>query len=143
MTWRKRIFDLFFASLLVVILGPVLLGLLIWLLIREGRPLFYVAERMKGVDQPFDLWKLRTMSVVIKGPDGELDKGQGSDVLEHPLNAVIWLAQDLARQGKSLRKGDYVSVGSFSKLLPPKPGMKVEVQYMGLPGNPVVGVTFK
>lgn len=86
---------------------------------------------------------LRTMTVVIKGPDGELDKGQGSDVLEHPLNAVIWLAQDLARQGKSLRKGDYVSVGSFSKLLPPKPGMKVEVQYMGLPGNPVVGVTFK
>ena len=86
---------------------------------------------------------LRTMTVVVKGPDGELDKGQGSDVLEHPLNAVIWLAQDLARQGKSLQKGDYVSVGSFSKLLPPKPGMKVEVQYMGLPGNPVVGVTFK
>jgi len=86
---------------------------------------------------------LRTMTVVVRGPDGELDKGQGSDVLEHPLNAVIWLAQDLARQGKSLRKGDYVSVGSFSKLLPPKPGMKVEVQYMGLPGNPVVGVSFR
>ncbi len=63
MTWRKRIFDLFFASLLVVILGPVLLGLLVWLLIRQGRPLFYVAERMKGPDQPFNLWKLRTMEV--------------------------------------------------------------------------------
>jgi 2-keto-4-pentenoate hydratase len=50
---------------------------------------------------------LRTMTVVVKGPDGELDKGQGSDVLEHPLNAVIWLAQDLVRQGKSLQKGDY------------------------------------
>lgn len=64
MTWRKRIFDLFFVSLLVVILGPILIGLLIWLLIREGRPVFYVAERMKGVDQPFNLWKLRTMTVV-------------------------------------------------------------------------------
>jgi lipopolysaccharide/colanic/teichoic acid biosynthesis glycosyltransferase len=64
MTWRKRIFDLFFAALLVVILGPILIGLLIWLLIREGRPLFYVAERMKTPDQPFMLWKLRTMSVV-------------------------------------------------------------------------------
>jgi len=63
MTWRKRIFDLFFASLLVVILGPVLLGLLIWLLVREGLPLFYVAERMKGVKEPFALWKLRTMTV--------------------------------------------------------------------------------
>ena len=64
MTWRKRIFDLFFASLLVVILGPVLIWLLIYLLIKEGRPLFFVAERMKGLDEPFNLWKLRTMTVV-------------------------------------------------------------------------------
>ncbi|MDU9006536.1 sugar transferase [Sedimentitalea todarodis] len=64
MTWQKRILDLVFACLLVAILGPVLIGLLAWLLFREGRPLFYVAERMKGVDQPFMLWKLRTMTVV-------------------------------------------------------------------------------
>ena len=64
MTWQKRILDLVFAFLLVVVLGPVLIGLLIWLLLKEGRPLFYVAERMKGVDQPFMLWKLRTMTVV-------------------------------------------------------------------------------
>ncbi len=64
MTWQKRLFDLFFVTLLIVILGPILLGLLIWLLIKEGRPVFYVAERMKGVDQPFMLWKLRTMTVV-------------------------------------------------------------------------------
>lgn len=64
MTWRKRIFDLFFASLLVVILGPVLIWLVIYLLIKEGRPLFHVAERMKGPDQPFNLWKLRTMTLV-------------------------------------------------------------------------------
>ena len=64
MTWQKRFFDLFFASLLVLVLGPILLALLIWLLVKQGRPLFYVAERRKGVDQPFDLWKLRTMTVV-------------------------------------------------------------------------------
>ncbi|MBL3705584.1 sugar transferase [Sulfitobacter sp. BDSS02] len=64
MTWRKRLFDLFFVTLLIVILAPVLLALLLWLLLREGRPVFYVAERMKGIDQPFNLWKLRTMTVV-------------------------------------------------------------------------------
>lgn len=64
MTLRKRIFDLFFATLLVVVLGPVLLALSIWLLLREGRPVFYVAERMKSPSQPFKLWKLRTMTVV-------------------------------------------------------------------------------
>lgn len=64
MTFRKRIFDLFFASLLVIILGPVLIWLVIYLLIKQGRPLFYVAERMKGPQTPFNLWKLRTMTVV-------------------------------------------------------------------------------
>ncbi|MGV6847909.1 MAG: sugar transferase [Marinibacterium sp.] len=64
MTPAKRILDLVFAILLLVLLGPVMIGLLIWLWIRQGRPLFYVAERMKTPDQPFMLWKLRTMRVV-------------------------------------------------------------------------------
>ncbi|MGJ8596829.1 sugar transferase [Sulfitobacter sp.] len=64
MTWRKRIFDLFFASLLVVILGPVILLLVVYIYLKQGRPLFYVAERMKGPDEPFGLLKFRTMTVV-------------------------------------------------------------------------------
>ena len=64
MTWRKRIFDLFFASLLVVILGPVILLLVVYIYLKQGRPLFYVAERMKTPDQPFGLIKFRTMTVV-------------------------------------------------------------------------------
>ena len=87
--------------------------------------------------------QLRTMTVVVGTGAGELDRGKGSDVLEHPLNAVVWLAQDLQRQGLALKKGDLVSVGSFSKLLPPKAGQQVEVQYQGLPGDPKVKVGFK
>jgi lipopolysaccharide/colanic/teichoic acid biosynthesis glycosyltransferase len=64
MTWRKRIFDLFFASLLVVILGPVILLLVIYIYLKQGRPLFYFAERMKAPDKPFGLIKFRTMTVV-------------------------------------------------------------------------------
>lgn len=63
MTWRKRIFDLFFASVLVVILGPVILFLIAYILIKQGRPLFYPAERMMKLDTPFTLWKFRTMTV--------------------------------------------------------------------------------
>lgn len=63
-TWRKRIFDLFFASLLVIILGPIILGLVVYILIKQGRPLFYAAERMKTPTEPFTLWKFRTMTVV-------------------------------------------------------------------------------
>jgi len=64
MTWQKRIYDLFFASLLVVILGPVVLLLVIYIYFKQGRPLFYVAERMKTPTESFGLVKFRTMTVV-------------------------------------------------------------------------------
>ncbi|MEO9685643.1 MAG: sugar transferase [Tateyamaria sp.] len=64
MTWRKRIFDLFFASLLVLILGPVILYLCFVIWRKQGGPLFYVAERMKTPTQGFGLLKFRTMTVV-------------------------------------------------------------------------------
>jgi 2-keto-4-pentenoate hydratase len=86
---------------------------------------------------------LRDMVVVVNGDGKELDRGKGADVLEHPLNAVVWLVQDLSRQGIALKKGDLISLGSFSKLMPPKPGLSVEVVYQGLPGNPTARVSFR
>jgi 2-keto-4-pentenoate hydratase len=86
---------------------------------------------------------LRDMVVTLQAGGTELDRGKGSDVLGHPLNAVVWLAGDIAREGRALKPGDLVSLGSFSKLLPPKPGMAVQARYEGLPGNPVVSVTFR
>jgi 2-keto-4-pentenoate hydratase len=86
---------------------------------------------------------LRDMVTIVKADGAEVDRGKGSDVLEHPLNAVVWLVQDLPRHGIALRPGDLISLGSFSKLLPPKPGLAVEVVYSGLPGDPSVKVSFK
>ena len=63
--------------------------------------------------------------------------------LGNPLNAAIWLAQDLARAGLPLKRGDLLSLGSFTKLTPPKPGLVVTARYEGLPGNPQVVVKFK
>ncbi len=86
---------------------------------------------------------LRDMVVIVKGDGAELDRGKGSDVLDHPLNAVVWLVQDLGSKGIVLKKGDLISLGSFSKLMPPKPGLAVEVVYQGLPGNPTVKTAFR
>ncbi|HEY0847269.1 MAG TPA: fumarylacetoacetate hydrolase [Noviherbaspirillum sp.] len=88
--------------------------------------------------------QLAAMTVrVLDGEGRELDRGKGSDVMGHPLNAVIWLAQDIARSGGRLRAGDLLSLGSFSKLTPPQPGMQVRVVYEGLDGTPAVGVKFR
>lgn len=86
--------------------------------------------------------RLRDMVVMVKADGQEVDRGTGSDVLGHPLNAVVWLVRDLARNGQALKVGDLVSLGSFSKLMPPKPGLQVEVIYNGLPGTPIVSVDF-
>ena len=62
-TWSKRTLDLVVSLLLAVVLAPVLLVLLAVLWLTEGRPLFYVSERMTTPDRGFGLIKLRTMPV--------------------------------------------------------------------------------
>jgi 2-keto-4-pentenoate hydratase len=84
------------------------------------------------------------MQVTLADAQGAvLGRGKGSDILEHPLNAVVWLAQALRQEGIALQPGDLVSLGSFSPLLPPKPGLAVTATYEGLPGAQPVRVTFK
>jgi 2-keto-4-pentenoate hydratase len=87
---------------------------------------------------------LGKMTVVMRDQDGkELGRAPGAAILGHPLNAVVWLAQDVANSGGKLLAGDILSLGSFSAPTPPKPGMTVTVTYEGLPGNPMVSVRFK
>ena len=109
MTPQKRLLDLFFAALLVVLLGPIMLGLLCWLLLKEGRPLFYVAERMKAPGQPFALWKLRTMSEVAT------DSGvSGGDKAARITPTGAWLRAkrlDEFPQLWNILKGDLSFVG--------------------------------
>lgn len=61
MTLSKRLTDILLALLLVALLAIPFALLLLVLLVTQGRPLFHVAERMKTPDQPFALWKLRSM----------------------------------------------------------------------------------
>lgn len=43
----------------------------------------------------------------------------------------------------TLQPGDLISLGSFSPLLPPRPGLSVTASYVGLPGAQPVQVHFK
>uniref|UniRef100_UPI003BACFA15 2-keto-4-pentenoate hydratase n=1 Tax=Stappia sp. TaxID=1870903 RepID=UPI003BACFA15 len=72
-----------------------------------------------------------------------LSAAPGKAVLGNPLNAVIWIAQTLKAQGKSLQPGDLVSVGSIGPLHPMKPGMSVTLTYEGLPDNPSISAAFE
>jgi 2-keto-4-pentenoate hydratase len=77
------------------------------------------------------------MTVTVRDQMGvELGKAQGKLILGNPLNAVLWLVQDLARSGEKLKAGDILSLGSL-KALTPQAGQTITVRYEGLPGGPI------
>jgi 2-keto-4-pentenoate hydratase len=118
-----------------------------------GPSLIYanVAARLGVLGKPIDVNPsqafvdaLAGMTVNMVDQDGkQLDTAKGTAILDQPLNVVLWLVKDLKESGTALKKGDLLSLGSFSRLLPPKPGTTVKVTYEGLPGNPTVAVRFK
>lgn len=84
-----------------------------------------------------------TKIVATDSSGAVLAEGTGAATLGNPLNAVVWLVQDLAKGGRKLAAGDLISVGSFSPLTPPKPGQQVTVRYEGFAGTPKVSVQFE
>ena len=69
----------------------------------------------------------------------EAGRGTGADVLGHPHNALAWLANHLAADGKGLRAGELVLTGSLVKTVWLNAGDKVKMELSGL-GN--VSATF-
>jgi 2-keto-4-pentenoate hydratase len=76
-----------------------------------------------------DLLKVEGRAV-INGK--EAGRGTGADVLGHPHNALAWLANHLATQGKSLRAGDIVMTGSLVKTIWLKAGDAATMEFSGL-----------
>lgn len=86
---------------------------------------------------------LASMTVTLTdGTGATLDSAKGGALMENPMNAVLWLAADLKKAGGALKAGDLLSLGTFSRLHPAKPGGTARVRYEGLPGNPEVTARF-
>jgi len=71
-----------------------------------------------------------------------LGQAKGETLMGHPLNVAIWLAQALKQQGITLKQGDLLCLGSLIPPQAPQPGMKLRLQYLGIPGDPEVSVEF-
>lgn len=61
MTPVKRFFDVTVGLIMLALLWPIMLGVALTILIRDGRPIFYGAQRMRAPGEPFTLLKFRTM----------------------------------------------------------------------------------
>jgi 2-keto-4-pentenoate hydratase len=87
---------------------------------------------------------LASMRVVLSDGSGKvLATSQGAAIMGHPLNSLLWLVQDLSRNGVRLRRGDRISLGAFSPPVPARPGLRITAAYYGLPGEPRVTVQFE
>src|SRR5215813_4806197 len=62
----------------------------------------------------------------------EAGRGTGADVLGHPHNALAWLANHLAEEGKGLHAGQIVLTGSLVKTIWLKAGDHVVMELDGL-----------
>lgn len=84
------------------------------------------------------------MTVTITDSTGAvLGRERGGVILDHPLNAVLWLMEELHESGIRLRAGDLISLGSI-KAMPAPRSRSVTVKYEGLPSGPLdVSVQFQ
>jgi len=125
------------------------------LLVRKGDPLtapvitaINVGARLgvMGAEIPTEriaAGDLAAMTVHVYLDGEEVMAVPGKAILGHPLNAVLWLIQDLKSDGKALKPGDLVSLGSLGRPLLPRPGAELRVVYEGLFGNQEVRVFFQ
>lgn len=119
MSVQKRSLDITLAVVLMVICALPLAAILLWLLVRQGRPLFHVSERMKGPEESFSLWKLRTMAVA---PDDGKATGGHKESRITPTGK--WLREtrlDEVPQLWNILRGDMSFVG-------PRPPLRTYVE---------------
>ena len=103
-----------------------------------------IGESVPVIASPGFVTAFEDMTVTMIDQDGAvLARQPGRTILDNPLNAVLWLKEELARSGEKLRAGDVLSLGAF-KAITPQPGQTITVRYEGLPGGPIkVSVRFK
>jgi 2-keto-4-pentenoate hydratase len=69
--------------------------------------------------------------MIINGE--EIGHGRGSDILGHPLEALAWLANRAADDGRPLRSGEIVLLGSVVQTVWLRPGdhVSIEIERLG------------
>ena len=119
MTPAKRLLDIIVALIIIVLVALPFLLVLILLLLTEGRPLFYISERMQTPTRGFSLIKLRTMR-----PSAENTGVTGGDKSDRIPPVYRWLRKsrfDEVPQLWNVLKGEMSFVG-------PRPPLRLYVE---------------
>jgi 2-oxo-3-hexenedioate decarboxylase/2-keto-4-pentenoate hydratase len=75
---------------------------------------FFGAGCVLGQPVPdFDPTRLAGARATMRIDDRTVGSGVGTDILGEPLDALVWLANNLAQRGQQLRAGEFVLLGSL------------------------------
>lgn len=80
---------------------------------------------------PVANWRdgLKDVAVALE-VDGQLRRrGTGRDVYGDPLAPLHWLAETLRKRGIGLAKGEMISTGSCTGMLPVQPGQRIVARF--------------
>ncbi|MCW5773541.1 MAG: fumarylacetoacetate hydrolase family protein [Rhodospirillaceae bacterium] len=72
---------------------------------------------------------LAAAKAILRFDDRMIAEGAGAAALGGPMNALVWLANDLSRRGYGLKAGDAVTTGTVANIHFAAPGMQVSVDF--------------
>lgn len=135
MTPAKRLLDLVCAIGLTIVLSPFIIVVAILILLLDGRPIFYISERMKTQTEGFNLVKFRTMKLVAE--DSGVSGGDKSDRITRTGAFLRGARLDEVPQLWNVLRGDISFIGPrpplrqyverfpgiYSKVLKSRPGI--------------------
>jgi lipopolysaccharide/colanic/teichoic acid biosynthesis glycosyltransferase len=132
----KKIFDLVFATISLVLLSPLFIVTILLIKLNDGGPSFFVQERIGKDGKPFMLYKFRSMSVLDSAREGHFDAGNNSRVtsigkilrktkIDELPQLINVLKGDMSLVGPRPEVGKWVAVypERWKKVLSVTPGM--------------------
>ncbi len=103
-----------------------------------GRP-----QELRGTpDELREIGEIAVSFSILRARETLAD-GNASAIMGHPLKALLWLRDELKKDGRGLAQGDIVSLGSLTPPFPPRKGEIFRAHFTRFPGGPrSVHVTF-
>ena len=106
----KRLFDIAFALLALLLLGPLLLAVALWVRLDSRGPVFFRQQRVGRSGQLFDIYKFRTMQTGAEAMGPQITVGEDARI----TRAGVWLRRakvDELPQFLNVLRGDMSVVG--------------------------------
>jgi 2-keto-4-pentenoate hydratase len=75
------------------------------------------------------LEQLAELSVRAEVSDGRIATGSGRNVMGDPVEALVWLVNELGRAGQTLGAGQFVTTGACVAPIPVVPGDRVAADF--------------